>query len=55
MNCDRDQIDRVQRLWEIECRRLLGALPMQEYRLALAAVLGACPEQNEPDMEASCE
>jgi len=37
--CERDLIALVERLWEIECRHLLGSIPTAEYRQEVAALL----------------
>lgn len=39
VSSQREQIELVQRLWEIECRYLLGFLPATKYRQELAALL----------------
>lgn len=62
MNCEyteREHIHLVERLWDIECRHLLGGLSEPEYRRALAAIRRALPaarpEQLELAMEVECE
>jgi hypothetical protein len=47
----REQIELAQRLWEVECRHLLGALPTPQYRQALAALLDSRANVSEPAVE----
>lgn len=50
----RERIRLVETLWDMECRRLLGALSTPEYRQALAALRHRQPAGTAPE-QARCE
>lgn len=52
---ERELISLVERLWDIECRHLLGSLSEPEYRQALAAVRGVPPAAHPVKTERTLE